>query len=85
MQTLQFKLLDGRSFTGNVRNGSATLGSVAKRLAARTGLPGGGTFELIDEKRNVTLDPQSKLEDLPDTTTVVMSPELTPATPASRK
>jgi hypothetical protein len=74
-RTLKFKTLDGRSFVGNVRDGSATLGSIAAKITAMAGL---GSCEMIDERQpDVVLDPNTKLDDLPDT--VVMSPELTPA------
>ena len=73
---IQFKTLDGRSFEGEIRNGEATVGSVASALATKAGLA--GTFELIDEKNpDVTLDPNTRLDELPET--IVMAPELTPA------
>ena len=76
MKTLTFKTLDGRSFKGQGKNGEATLGAIAGKVAARAGLA--GTFELIDERNpDVVLDPDVKLDDLPST--VVMAPELTPA------
>lgn len=74
MKTLNFKTLDGRSFTGAVKNPSATVGSVASHLAHRAGLT---NCELIDAKTNVTIDPNTRLEDLPEE--IVMSPALTPA------
>ena len=75
-KTLTLKTLDGRSFSGNVKNGAATLGSIAGRIASKAGLA--GCFELIDEKNpDIALDPNTRLDEAPET--IVMSPELTPA------
>ena len=74
-QSLTFRTVGGRSFTGTVKNPSASVGSVASRLAARAGLA--GTFELVDNK-GLTLDPSTRLEDLPDSE-ITLASELTPA------
>ena len=76
MKTLTFRTLGGRSFSGEVNNPMALLGSVAGRLAARAGLA--GTFEMLD-KQGTTLDPNTPLEDLPDGEEITMASELTPA------
>ncbi len=76
MKTLTFKTLDGRTFSGEVKNGAAKLGSVASRLASRAGLS--GTFELVDHE-GVSLDPNTPLDDLPDGEEIAIASELTPA------
>ena len=76
MKTLTFRTLGGKTFSGKVKSPGATVGSVASRLAAKAGLA--GTFELVNEE-GVTLDPNTKLEDLPDGETITMASELTPA------
>ena len=73
---LTFRLVDGRGFTGEVKNPSATLGQVARRFAARAGLA--GSFEMVNDK-GVTLDPDMTLADLPDGEVITMPSELTPA------
>ena len=77
-QKLTFKTVDGRAFTGIVRNPEATLGSVAGRLAAtKAGLA--GTFEIVNQA-GITMDPNIKLADLPDTADeLTLASELTPA------
>ena len=75
-KVLTFRTLDGRAYTGAVKNGAAKLGSVASRLATRAGLS--GTFELVD-KEGVSLDPNTPLEDLPDGEEIAIASELTPA------
>ena len=75
-KTLTLKTLDGRSFTGKVKNGAATLASIAGKIASEAGLA--GSFELIDESDpDTALDPNTRLDEAPET--IVMSPELTPA------
>jgi len=76
MKSLTFKTLDGRTFSGEVKNGAARLGSVASRLAGRAGLS--GTFELVD-REGVSLDPNLPLDDLPDGEEIAIASELTPA------
>jgi len=76
MKSLTFKTLDGRTFSGEVKNGAARLGSVASRLASRAGLS--GTFELVD-REGVSLDPNLPLDDLPDGEEIAIASELTPA------
>ncbi len=75
-KTITFKTLDGRAFTGAVKNPAATLGSVASRIAAKAGLA--GSFETVD-KNGVTLDPNLTLADLPQGEEVTLASELTPA------
>ena len=74
-QSLTFRTVGGRSFTGTVKNPAATVGSVAGRLAARAGLA--GTFELVNTQ-GITLDPSTRLEDLPEGE-ITLASELTPA------
>ena len=76
MKSLTFKTLDGRTYTGAVKNGTARLGAVASRLASRAGLS--GTFELVD-KRGLSMDPNTPLEDSPDGEEIAIASELTPA------
>lgn len=74
MKTLCFKTLDGRSFSGTVKNPGASVGAVASHLARKAGLT---NCELIDAKTNLTIDPETRLTDLPEE--ILMSPALTPA------
>jgi len=76
-QEITFRTLDGRKFRGRVRNTSATLGSVAGRLATKAGIS--GAFEVINSKGSA-LDPSITLGDLPETDNeLTLSSELTPA------
>ncbi len=74
MKTLRFKTLDGRSFQGTVKNPTTSVGAVAARLALKAGL---SNCELIDARTKATIDPTTRLNDLPEE--IVMSPALTPA------
>ena len=74
---LTFKTADGRSFTGQVKNPSAKLGAVAGQLAAtKAGIA--GSFEIVDSKGS-TVDPNTRLADLPADEELTLASELTPA------
>ncbi|GIW89858.1 MAG: hypothetical protein KatS3mg109_0290 [Pirellulaceae bacterium] len=75
-KTVTFQTLGGRRLKAKVKNGSATVGALASRAAARAGLA--GSFELLDD-RGATLDPNTRLDALADDQTLTMVSELTPA------
>ncbi|MBN2564805.1 MAG: hypothetical protein JXB46_03760 [Candidatus Eisenbacteria bacterium] len=75
-KTLTLRTLDGRTFSGNIKNPAATLGSVAARVAELAGLA--GAYETVDPKTGLALDPNTTLADLPEGELVVAS-DLTPA------
>jgi hypothetical protein len=67
----------GRScFRGVLRNADAPVGRVAAQLAQRLGIA--GNYEIISQKRGVTVDPSSTLAELEEDEFVI-SPEYTPA------
>ena len=72
---LTFRTLGQEPVTGWVNNPDATLGSVAVKVAANSGIA--GTFECLDQKGQV-LSPQTRLADLPDEE-ITLASELTPA------
>ena len=74
-----FRSLDGRTYDARIKNGQATVGSVAGKLAARVAGYAGG-LELIATQTGQTLEPNTKLDDLPEECLdITMAPELTPA------
>ncbi len=75
-KTLTFRTIGGRDHRCRVRNGQATVGRVAAALAMREGLA--GTYEVLNREER-TLDPEMKLDDLPDGEVLTVSSELTPA------
>jgi hypothetical protein len=76
-RTVNFRIVGGRNFRRTVHP-STRVAEVASRVAGDAGLS--GTFQMVDGKGEV-LDPVSTtLADLETGETVVLSPELTPAT-----
>jgi len=71
------RTLDGRRYRGIAKNTSASIGSIASRLAAtHAGIA--GTFQILD-KNGIALDPNTTLANLPEAEELTLASELTPA------
>jgi len=79
LKRLTFAIEGREPQSGYVRNPQATLGSVATQVASRVGLA--GTFQCLreDEDGETLLSPETPLDEIPEETTIRLSPQYTPA------